>query len=355
MKNITLEMERMRNLNSGLGQYCLRLSAALSSREDSTGFHFSGYMPEKTEGESAVERIPAKWYHRWLGVNTRADLWHCMHQDSPYWPSSTGTPVTMTVHDLNYLERPDYSSAKKKRKTRQLQRKIDRCRGLVYISGFVREQVSRHLHVPAYVCERVIFNGVSPVDASESIQVTPYLFSIGLHPLKNYTVALPLLVAEPGLKWVIAGPDVHGYRAKIEETAREMGIADRLEFTGAVTEEEKNTLYAGCRALVFPSLAEGFGLPVLEAMSAGKPVFISDLTSLPEIGGTEAYYFRDFEPATIISTYRNGIREYDNDPGKKERLRQWAGRFSWEKSAADYLDFFNNVLESLKQAKRIKK
>ena len=342
-------MERLRNLNSGLGQYCLRLGTALSSSEDGTGFHFSGYMPEKTRDQTglAIENVVAKWYHRWLGVNTRADLWHCMHQDSPYWPASAGTPVTMTVHDLNYLERTDYSSERKKRKTGQLQRKIDRCRGLVYISGFVREQVNRHLRVPAYVQERVIFNGVSRVNTSETKpDSTPYLFSIGLHPLKNYSVALPLLVAEPGLRWVIAGPDVHGHKAKLEETAREMGVSERLEFAGAVTEQEKNALYAGCRALIFPSLAEGFGLPVLEAMSAGKPVFLSALTSLPEIGGAEAYYFQDFEPATIVSTYRNGIREYDDNPGKKERLKEWAGRFTWESAATDYLGFFSSVLET---------
>jgi hypothetical protein len=255
-----------------------------------------------------------------------------MHQDSPYWPSDAGIPVSMTVHDLNYLERPDYSPERKKRKTRQLQRKIDRCSGLVYISGFVQEQVKSHLQVPAHTCERVIFNGVSPVSAGKTEPAAaPYLFSIGLHPLKNYAVALPLLVAEPELRWVIAGSDVHGHRAKLEEAAGEMGVSDRLQFAGAVTEQEKNVLYAGCRALVFPSLAEGFGLPVLEAMSAGKPVFLSTLTSLPEVGGTEAYYFQDFEPATIISTFRKGISEYDNDPGKRKDLKQWAGHFTWKR------------------------
>lgn len=340
-------MERLRNLNSGLGQYCLRLSVALSSAGDRRGFCFSGYMPLQTKNESgvAIEYVPAKWYHRWLGIPTKADLWHCMHQDSPYWPAGTGTPVTMTLHDLNYLERPDYSTEKKNRKTRQLQRKIDRCSGLVYISGFVREQAKKHLRVPAHVCERVIFNGVSPVSNGKTASSTaPYLFSIGLHPLKNYTVALPLLVAEPELRWIIAGPDVHGHRATLEENASALGVADRLEFAGAVTEQEKNAFYAGCKALVFPSLAEGFGLPVLEAMSAGKPVFLSTLTSLPEIGGAEAYYFQDFEPATIVSTFRNGISEYDADPGKKERLKQWAGRFTWENAATAYLDFFNSVL-----------
>ncbi len=341
-------MERMRNLNSGLGQYCLRLSAALSAAEDGTDLHFSGYMPLKTKDESGsvIECVPARWYDRWLGASTGADWWHCMHQDSPYWPADTSTPVSMTVHDLNFMERPDYSPERKKRKTRQLQRKIDRCSGLVYISGFVQEQVNRHLHVPVHTCERVIFNGVSPVSAGKAEPAAvPYLFSIGLHPLKNYAVALPLLVAEPQLRWVIAGSDVHGHRAKLEEAAREMGVSDRLQFAGVVTEQERNLLYTGCRALVFPSLAEGFGLPVLEAMSAGKPVFLSALTSLPEVGGAEAYYFRDFEPATIISTYRKGIMEYDNDPGKKERLKQWAGQFTWERAASDYIGFFNSMLE----------
>jgi glycosyltransferase involved in cell wall biosynthesis len=85
-------------------------------------------------------------------------------------------------------------------------------------------------------------------------------------------------------------------------------------------------------------------LPVIEAMSFGKPVFLSNLTSLPEIGGGEAYYFSDFEPNTLIEAFANGMKQFENNPGKGEKLRSWAARFSWEKSAKQYIQFYQKVL-----------
>jgi glycosyltransferase involved in cell wall biosynthesis len=85
-------------------------------------------------------------------------------------------------------------------------------------------------------------------------------------------------------------------------------------------------------------------LPVIEAMSFGKPVFLSNLTSLPEIGGGEAYYFSDFEPNTLIEAFANGMKQFENSPGKGEKLKSWAAQFTWEKSAKQYLEFYQKVL-----------
>ncbi|GDY00897.1 hypothetical protein LBMAG49_02260 [Planctomycetota bacterium] len=81
-------------------------------------------------------------------------------------------------------------------------------------------------------------------------------------------------------------------------------------------------------------------------MSLGKPVFISNRTSLPEIGGREAYYFTDFDSETLISTFAAGMKDYKNDRDKPARIKAWASQFTWEKAAAQYLEFYQEMLSA---------
>lgn len=339
-------MERMRNLNSGLGQCCLHLGHALAA-SPVQDCHFEAYLPARLGGifgENFSYRPVRKW-QKITGVSTHNNLWHCMHQDSAYLPKDRQTRLSMTIHDLNFLERADYSERKKNRKTGLLQKRINRCAGLVYVSGFVKEQVHARLKIPAGIPEAVVYNGVpAPASVVPRPGATPCLFSIGLHPKKNYAAALPILQSRRDWQWVIAGGDDKGYRQELTRAAEKLGVAGRLEFPGVITEQEKWEWYATCAALVFPSTAEGFGLPVLEAMSFGKPVFLSKCTSLPEIGGPEAYYFSDFEPDSVIDTFQNGMTDFENDPEKAQRLKAWAMQFTWENTAREYLNFFQAIL-----------
>jgi glycosyltransferase involved in cell wall biosynthesis len=342
-------MERLRNLNAGLGQYCLQLGRALAAQPASQAQHFECYAPAHLAGilgPSFGYQSTKKW-HKLTGVSTNAALWHCTHQDSAYFPAGKKTALALTIHDLNFLERTDYPDWRKKLKANQLQKKINRCQGLVYISEFVKNAVHTNLKVPAGIREQVIYNGVRVEEAKDSSNETgvkPYLFSIGLHPKKNYVVALPILVSNPGYQWIIAGADDKGYQAELEKAAARQGVADRLKFTGTVTEAEKWRLYQHCSALLFPSLSEGFGLPVLEAMSFGKPVFLSDRTSLPEIGGEAAYYFKNFAEEHIQQVFFEGMEDYKNDPEKPQRLKNWAATFTWDNAAKDYLKFYQSIL-----------
>lgn len=279
-------------------------------------------------------------------------VWHCMHQDSVYMPPSRKTPLAITIHDLNLLDREDFSAAKKSRRAAAMQQKISRASGLIYISNFVREWVNDHLQVRAGIVEKVIYNGGSLAKKMPhpqnllSTHQNPFLFSIGINPKKNYHVLMPILKQFPEYNWIIAGPDGRGYRSKIEQEAAKLGVTDRIEFCGAISEEAKRDYYENCSALLFPSLSEGFGLPVIEAMSLGKPVFISNRTSLPEIGGREAYYFTDFDSETLISTFAAGMKDYKNDRDKPARIKAWASQFTWEKAAAQYLEFYQEMLSA---------
>ncbi len=130
----------------------------------------------------------------------------------------------------------------------------------------------------------------------------------------------------------------------VARTVASLGIADRLVFTGYVTDAELAWLYASCRAFLYPSLFEGFGLPVLEAMSLGAPVVCSDATSLPEVAGQAALLV---DPLDVAGLAR-AMAAVSADAALRERLRAAslarAGLFSWKKTAAIVRDAYARAL-----------
>ena len=93
---------------------------------------------------------------------------------------------------------------------------------------------------------------------------------------------------------------------------------------------------------MFPSFAEGFGLPVIEAMYFGKPVFISNLTSLPEVGGDAAYYFNSFNETEMITAFRKGMEDYKIFQ-PQEKIKQQAAKFSFENAAEAIYSIYESL------------
>lgn len=357
MPRLFVDTERMSNLNSGLGQVCLHVGHELV-RQRPPGWEITFLVPPEQIGAfgASVHYTVAKWWHRWWRP-WRFDVWHCLHQGSQIVPMGAKTRLIYTVLDLNFLSLPQYSDQRKQGKKKHYQRCIDRAAAVTTISAFVAQDVRQQLIVPSNTPVAVIYCGIdTPATQPQSESQTalaeptfqpdgPFLLFVGfLQPYKNVHTMLPLLVAFPQYRLVLAGPDNPAYREQILEQARQLGVADRLVLPGPVDEATKWWLYAHCDAFLFPSLHEGFGLPVAEAMSFGKPVFSSASSSLPEVGGTEAFYFPAFDPASVIDTFRRGMETCQNDPGLPERLRQQSSKFSWTTAAAEYWALYKQVL-----------
>lgn len=344
--NIFIDTERLRDLNSGLGQFCLRLGQELV-RQKPPSARLTFLVPPGQEGVfgRAVQYQTAVWWRKWYNPGAY-DLWHCTHQDSRFWPASRQTRTVLTIHDLNFLERPDYDEARKSHRLTVLQRKVERTSALATISEYTASEVRQHLALPA-VPLTVIYNGNSLDRATtQPLEIArPFFLFVGvIHPKKNLHTLLPLLEAFPEWQLVLAGSDTHPYAAHLREQAQRLAISDRLVMPGAVSEATKSWLYQHCDAFLFPSISEGFGLPVVEAMSCGKPVFLSRLTSLPEIGGKDAYYFESFEPEEMAETVFAGLNDFRANPFRADRLRQQAARFSWERAAQQYWQLYTDLL-----------
>jgi glycosyltransferase involved in cell wall biosynthesis len=145
----------------------------------------------------------------------------------------------------------------------------------------------------------------------------------------------------PEYKIVIAGTTFHSYAKDMQKRIIEEGLQDRFYLVGTISESHKLWYYQNAKAFIFPSLLEGFGLPVAEAMSMGLPLFISDKTSLPEIGGADAYYFRNFEATHMRDVFIDGMKEFT--PLKKERLKERSKMFDWKKATEQYLDLYQSL------------
>jgi len=348
MKRVLVEMEKLKNPNSGLGQFCLNIGEEFHLLENKN-LQLDFYLPasQKNVFGEKFNYVKHSPLHKLLPLNSSEyDVWHCLQQDSHYLPNNKNTKLILTIHDLNFLEK--YKGSKQKRKLNSLQKRVDKASAITVISKFTEIIVRENLKLndtPVYV----IYNGnslkpIENIPTPDFITFTDFIFSIGIiSPRKNFHTLLPILQNNKELHLVIAGDNNSDYAKQIIKMAEKTGIAKQIHLPGVIDDATKFWLYSNCKAFVFPSLTEGFGLPVVEAMSLGKPVFLSNLTSLPEIGGAEAYYWNDFSAEHMIEVFEKGLNNFAGDPEKAKRSINWSKQFSWENAAKAYLHLYEQI------------
>lgn len=350
MKRVLVDMHRLKyNPFNGLYSVCINLGKALS-KIPVTGMELEYYLPKKdfgifgAEAKYTAHHSIDKYYRFGTG---KYDLWHVTTQLSWYRPFNKRTKVLYTLYDFSYLIEDAANTERNKRLLKQTQERIDRADYITGISQFAIDEAHKHLDLgnkPTKAiplgCTVTTFPGF---DAPKYRPAKPFLFTIGLvQPRKNFHVLPPLLLGND-YELVIAGLNEFDYGKEVEEAAKKFGVADRVKLIGPATEEEKYWYYKNCEAFLFPSYAEGFGLPVIEAMYHGKPVFSSDRTSLPEVGGDAAYYFSDFSPEAMQKVFADGMQDYITHR-PIEKIKQQAARFSWDACAAEYIDVYKQML-----------
>lgn len=176
----------------------------------------------------------------------------------------------------------------------------------------------------------------------------PYILYVGsLDARKNLPRLLQayarLCVSRPGWALVIVG--AHKWMvAPIAETVQRLALAPHVRFTGFVAEEDLPALYNGADLFVFPSLCEGFGLPVLEAMACGTPVVTSNTSSLPEVAGDAALLVDPTDVAAITEAMERVLSDPVLAADLRARGLARASQFSWERTARETLAVYERVL-----------
>lgn len=246
-------------------------------------------------------------------------------------------PYLFTLHDLNHLDRPENSSVAKRLYYRLVIRRA--CRfafRVLTVSEFSRRRI---LDWAGIAAERVVNVG-NGVDDAYNPQVAPqefparYLFCVGSRKAHKNEARLLAAFArariDASILLVLTGqPD-----AAMTTLCNSLGLVDRVHFIGRIAEEDLPRWYRGAIALAFPSLYEGFGLPVIEAMACGTPVLTSTTTSLPEVAGDAALLVDPLDVDEIAA----GIERLCHDAPLREELRRKglarAACFRWEAVAA---------------------
>ena len=275
------------------------------------------------------------------------DIWHTSYQLAKYTGGNKRTKHVLTVHDLNFLyEKKTMSEIKKEIKRHQ--KRIDRADHIVTISEFVKRDVIANLDVRGKQVTTIhngcILSEYPDFDSPKYRPEKPYILALGtIVPKKNFHV-LPSILKNNDYELLIAGI-VTDYAKKIEEEAKHHNVTDRLKIIGEISDQEKYWYLKNCVAFTFPSLAEGFGFPVLEAMRFGKPVFISNLTSLPEIGGKDAYYFENFDPQYMQNVFDSSMTNYVEDKSKSVLIKEHAYSFNWNSCAKKYYKVYQDLLK----------
>jgi glycosyltransferase involved in cell wall biosynthesis len=312
----------------------------------------SFYIPaaeKRSFGADASCIVEKKWHPKFFKPFLwDCDIWHAPFQSGRIVPKNNRrTKILLTIHDLNCLheDKPDKERVESLHRTQSL---IDRSDALVCISNHCKNDVITYLDIknkPVYVIHNGTHHVTLPPQKPAGYKPSkPFIFTMGyVNRKKNFHTLVPLL-KNTEFDLIIAGKmDEPDYINKMRLQARKLGVSERLHILGPVSEADKAWYLNHCMAFMLPSLAEGFGAPVVEAMKFGKPLFLANRTSLPEIGGDVAFYFNNFEPGHMEEVFNSGLFEYQKN-GLQHKIMSRGNDFSWEEKALEYLQVYRSML-----------
>lgn len=367
-KTVIIDFGKVSSAYCGLAETALNFAGALNAVQD-CDFEFTYIVPKPLQtafdrqvGANAI--VPDySGLRRGLYYLCRQksilcalpdfDLYHYLHFYSPWGPNGKfDRRLLLTVHDFHAMQR--------KRAAKRLHRKLAAVGTVVFISKFAASQYGHHVNFPA-ITTSVIANGVRvPPEVSRADsrqwqkQFGDYLFTLGGLRRKNLHALLGMMEKTEDfenlrrLKLVIAGNIKADYQRQLSQQVQRANLQNKIIFSGAVSDAVKFQLMAACRAFVFPSLQEGFGLPVIEAMHFGKAVFAAHKTSLPEVAGRHAYYWHQFDPGYMAEVLHQGLLQ--EQAGQKQinhksaQRMAYARRFNWQENARQYLQLYKTIL-----------
>ncbi|HWC96067.1 MAG TPA: glycosyltransferase family 1 protein [Candidatus Sulfopaludibacter sp.] len=289
----------------------------------------------------------------------RPDLLHVQYTA----PVRCHVPVVVSVHDVSFLEHPEYFT---RDRAWQLQwtvrRTVKSAAKILTGSEFSRNAIlkvygdldeDKVVVVPNAAASE--FRPIPREAAAAAVRdrygiAAPFILSVGdIQPRKNQIGLIKafarLLRAHPQLKQnlVLVGKETW-FADRVREAARESGVGDRIQFFGFVSDSDLLQFYNACDLFVFPSFYEGFGLPALEAMACGRAVVCSNTSALPEVVDGAAILFDPYAIDEIVRAIADLLLDSELR-ARMERLGlQRAAHFSWQKTAQRTLEVFHEVV-----------
>ncbi len=351
---------------TGVSQYTARLLKALVERDDSWRYRLlhngklRGRVPEGVLRPRGI-RFPNKtlWMQILLPLAlSRLRLPLC-HFTNFLAPVMTSCPYLVTIHDMSLFMYEETHTRRSLWAVRSILPLIARhAAAVIAVSESARRDIGSVLGIAGEKV-KVIYEAAGPefsvhgaseetrrVSAAYGLE-EPYILSVcTIQPRKNLVRLLgayALLGAERRERLLLVGQLGWKYQGLLREIER-LGLGGRVRILGYIPDSDMPVIYRQARVLAFPSLYEGFGLPIVEAMASGTPVLTSDCSSMPEVAGGAALLV---DPRSLESI-ADGLRATLGDETLRERLRsagiERAAQFSWTRAAAETAQIYQSTM-----------
>ncbi len=286
------------------------------------------------------------------------DLFHATEH---LLPRLSSVRTVFTLHDLIFLFHPEtHKPLNRWFLTLMMPRFLRAADAVIAVSECTRRDAVRAYGIPEEKIT-VIYEGVSPrfrPASPEAIQAVRakyrlperFILYVGtIEPRKNLTALLEAYAAlqsrntQHAARLVIVGKKGWLYEGFFRRL-RELGLEERVYFTGYVPDEDLPALYSAADLFVFPSLYEGFGLPVLEAMACGVPVVCSNTSSLPEVAGDAALLADPTDIRALAAAMERALTDEALRASLRARGLERARQFTWEEAAKRTVEVYHQVL-----------
>ena len=366
----------------GVGQYSYQLARALARVDHETAYtlypvfyfivhpeHRAAALPSARNMRTAMRWLPPRLV-TWLWRVDRSEAFKerllgnvdVVHSTTFCAPrlSARRRKLVATIHDVTFVSHPEFHvPANIEHCLNGTRHAIERADVLIAISESTRRDLVELLHAPA---ERIVVTpeaadpDLAPVtDGARLAEVRRryqlpdrfVLFLGAMEPRKNLVRLVEAFNAlKPAIRretWLVVAGAQGWLNDSVRARVESLGLADRVHFAGYVEGGDLAALYSLATVFAYPSLWEGFGLPVLEAMACGTPVLTSDVSSLPEVAGDAAVLV----PPTDVDAIADGLTRLLEDTALRADLaargRRQAARFSWERCARETLAVYQSV------------
>ncbi len=377
---ISLELQPCLKNKSGIGIYTYEMSKYLQKYSDITlcgdifNFINRNNIDKDIEGLNFNNNIfilfPYGVYRRiwnyipikynWI-FNDKSDIYHFFNFIVP--PRIKGKVIT-TIHDMTYELYPETMDKRNlKRIKEDIQYSVNRSDKIITVSESSKKDIIKFLNIDKSKIE-VVYNGVEydrfnkyySEDEKSKVRVKynlpeNYILYMGtLEPRKNIesiVEAFSLLKKESTLsnkniKLVIAGKKGWLFE-NIFNLVNKLNLKDEVIFTDYIDENDKSIIYNMGSLFIFPSLYEGFGIPVLEAMASSVPVITSNVSSLPEVAGDAAILVAPKDIKSIAKYMEKILADEELNKNLVEKGHEQAKKFTWESSAEKLVNIYRDL------------
>jgi glycosyltransferase involved in cell wall biosynthesis len=374
VKHIILDALAVENSKTGVGQYVQELLEELLEKAPKDMFfsvmlHPSlsmkhplvKFVSKRKNAEVMWFDIPAIGLKRDIKFflkrrKLKCDLFHCLYSNHPLFFKGK---QMVTIHDLKYVLHPEFMGSRGKLKSIYLKNLMrhaaKHCEKLITVSESTRNDLLKVFpHIPKLAERAEVVYEAATVSMKENSEIyrrfqldKPYFLYLGeLRPHKNVARVIKAFILfkaqtapESDIRLIVAGKPHKSF--DMPAAARR----DDIIFTGYVKDDDAYTLYSNALAYCLPSLYEGFGLPILEAMKCGCPVITSDFSSTAEVAGSAGVLVDPLSEDAIAEAF---AKIYSDESFRKELVEKGYERekeFSWAAAADETLEIYKEILD----------